>query len=225
MISSAMPYQKHYQDVNGKRIAYIDEGEGDPIVLLHGNPGGSGDTRGMTRDRRLQEFAARHGFGLVGVAWFPGGEVYRETGALMLQVLDCWAEMGFHPELRNVPIVARGSSNAGQISCRQLQVALLSLSERSKKDVGQDGHRVALLDDGLDARETSLELALLDGELHLFSSLVDGVGEVVEVMGGDNRQSERNPLERDPFFSVTPAARTHWPPMDPPIAVDVTTPV
>lgn len=38
MISAAMPYKKHFQDVLGKRIAYIEEGEGDPIVLLHGNP-------------------------------------------------------------------------------------------------------------------------------------------------------------------------------------------
>jgi haloalkane dehalogenase len=38
MISAAMPYKKQYQEVLGKRIAYIEEGAGDPIVLLHGNP-------------------------------------------------------------------------------------------------------------------------------------------------------------------------------------------
>jgi haloalkane dehalogenase len=38
MISDQMPYQKHFQEVDGKRIAYVDQGEGDPIVLLHGNP-------------------------------------------------------------------------------------------------------------------------------------------------------------------------------------------
>lgn len=38
MISDQMPYKKHFQDVDGKRIAYVDQGEGDPIVLLHGNP-------------------------------------------------------------------------------------------------------------------------------------------------------------------------------------------
>ena len=37
-MSAAMPYTKHFQEVDGKRIAYLDEGEGDPIVLLHGNP-------------------------------------------------------------------------------------------------------------------------------------------------------------------------------------------
>jgi haloalkane dehalogenase len=38
MISAAMPYEKRYRDVSGKRIAYVEEGSGDPIVLLHGNP-------------------------------------------------------------------------------------------------------------------------------------------------------------------------------------------
>jgi len=33
------PYgQLQYRDVNGKRMAYIDEGEGDSIVFQHGNP-------------------------------------------------------------------------------------------------------------------------------------------------------------------------------------------
>lgn len=38
MISSDMPFMKKFADVSGKRLAYVDEGEGDPIVLLHGNP-------------------------------------------------------------------------------------------------------------------------------------------------------------------------------------------
>ena len=38
MLSETMPYEKKFADVNGKQIAYIEEGSGDPIVLLHGNP-------------------------------------------------------------------------------------------------------------------------------------------------------------------------------------------
>jgi haloalkane dehalogenase len=38
MINPNMPYEKQYRDVLGKRIAYVEVGEGDPIVLLHGNP-------------------------------------------------------------------------------------------------------------------------------------------------------------------------------------------
>src|SRR5262249_44623229 len=38
MISAAFPYQKHRRRVLGSEMAYVDVGEGDPIVLLHGNP-------------------------------------------------------------------------------------------------------------------------------------------------------------------------------------------
>ncbi len=37
-ISAAPRYARNYVDVLGKRMAYVDEGQGDPIVFLHGNP-------------------------------------------------------------------------------------------------------------------------------------------------------------------------------------------
>ena len=33
-----MPFTKKFAEAKGKQIAYIDEGKGDPIVLIHGNP-------------------------------------------------------------------------------------------------------------------------------------------------------------------------------------------
>jgi haloalkane dehalogenase len=38
MISAAFPYQKQRRSVLGREMAYVEIGEGDPIVLLHGNP-------------------------------------------------------------------------------------------------------------------------------------------------------------------------------------------
>jgi haloalkane dehalogenase len=38
MISAAFPYQKRLRRVLGSAMAYVEVGEGDPIVLLHGNP-------------------------------------------------------------------------------------------------------------------------------------------------------------------------------------------
>src|SRR2546421_10563956 len=38
MISAAFPYQKKRRRVLGREMAYVEGGEGDPIVLLHGNP-------------------------------------------------------------------------------------------------------------------------------------------------------------------------------------------
>lgn len=32
------PYQQHYREVDGLRLAHLDEGDGPPVVLLHGEP-------------------------------------------------------------------------------------------------------------------------------------------------------------------------------------------
>ena len=37
-ISSKFKYSKSFITINGKKLAYVDYGEGDPIVFLHGNP-------------------------------------------------------------------------------------------------------------------------------------------------------------------------------------------
>jgi haloalkane dehalogenase len=41
MISAEERYPKRFTEVRGLRMAYADEGVGDPIVLLHGNPSSS----------------------------------------------------------------------------------------------------------------------------------------------------------------------------------------
>jgi len=38
MINGAFPYVKKYANVSGLKMAYVEEGSGDPIVFLHGNP-------------------------------------------------------------------------------------------------------------------------------------------------------------------------------------------
>src|SRR5580765_5032367 len=38
MISPTFPYKKQRRRVLGREMAYVETGEGDPIVLLHGNP-------------------------------------------------------------------------------------------------------------------------------------------------------------------------------------------
>jgi haloalkane dehalogenase len=37
-ISAKYPFTPKYVDVLGSRMAVLDEGQGDPIVFLHGNP-------------------------------------------------------------------------------------------------------------------------------------------------------------------------------------------
>jgi len=36
--SEVSRYTKQYKTIHGKQMAYVDEGQGDPIVFLHGNP-------------------------------------------------------------------------------------------------------------------------------------------------------------------------------------------
>ncbi len=38
IISPDFPFKPNYIDINGSNIHYIDEGSGDPILFLHGNP-------------------------------------------------------------------------------------------------------------------------------------------------------------------------------------------
>jgi pimeloyl-ACP methyl ester carboxylesterase len=38
MISAAFPYQRQRRRILGHEMAYVEVGQGDPIVLLHGNP-------------------------------------------------------------------------------------------------------------------------------------------------------------------------------------------
>jgi len=37
-ISAKFPFESKYLEVKGSKIHYIEEGEGDPILFLHGNP-------------------------------------------------------------------------------------------------------------------------------------------------------------------------------------------
>jgi haloalkane dehalogenase len=37
-ISTEFPFKSNYVEVNGSKMHYVDEGSGDPILFLHGNP-------------------------------------------------------------------------------------------------------------------------------------------------------------------------------------------
>ena len=36
--SSEFKYEKKYLEILGKKMAFVDKGQGDPTVFLHGNP-------------------------------------------------------------------------------------------------------------------------------------------------------------------------------------------
>ena len=37
-ISSDFPFESKYLEINGSKMHYIDVGQGDPVLFLHGNP-------------------------------------------------------------------------------------------------------------------------------------------------------------------------------------------
>ncbi len=37
-ISAEFPFKSNYIEVEGSKMYYVDEGSGDPILFLHGNP-------------------------------------------------------------------------------------------------------------------------------------------------------------------------------------------
>ena len=37
-ISAEFPFESKFIDVHGSKIHYVEQGEGDPILFLHGNP-------------------------------------------------------------------------------------------------------------------------------------------------------------------------------------------
>ncbi|MFY0662228.1 MAG: hypothetical protein JXR15_17170 [Shimia sp.] len=37
-ISADFPFQSRFVEVNGHKIHYVDEGEGQPVLFIHGNP-------------------------------------------------------------------------------------------------------------------------------------------------------------------------------------------
>jgi len=61
------PFDSHYVNVDGGRMHYVDEGQGPPVVFVHGNPTWSFMFRNMIRDLSLKHrcIAMDHiGFGL-----------------------------------------------------------------------------------------------------------------------------------------------------------------
>jgi haloalkane dehalogenase len=80
------PFASHFEDVNGSRVHYLDEGVGPPLILLHGNPTWSFLYRDLIvglRDRYRCIAVDYPGFGLS-----RAGPGYRYTPAEHAQVLE-----------------------------------------------------------------------------------------------------------------------------------------
>ncbi|MEE4254076.1 MAG: alpha/beta fold hydrolase [Desulfuromusa sp.] len=52
LFKSEYPFKNNYFDLNGLKYHYLDEGKGDPVVMLHGNPSWSFYYRNLVRELR-----------------------------------------------------------------------------------------------------------------------------------------------------------------------------
>ncbi len=52
LFKSEYPFKNNYFDLNGLKYHYLDEGKGDPVVMLHGNPSWSFYYRHLVRELR-----------------------------------------------------------------------------------------------------------------------------------------------------------------------------
>ena len=121
MLSETMPYEKKSATVLGHQIAYVDEGSGDPIVLLHGNPTSSflwrnvapelidsgrviiPDLLGQGDSEKLPEAEAVEGYNLENVYAHVAG-LLEEIGAtqnVTLVIHDWGSALGFLYAMRN----------------------------------------------------------------------------------------------------------------------------
>ncbi|MGB1139354.1 MAG: haloalkane dehalogenase [Halioglobus sp.] len=136
MLSETMNYEKKFATVNGKQIAYVEAGSGEPIVLLHGNPTSSflwrnvipelessgrviaPDLIGQGDSEKLpaSEGADRYTF-QVAYDYLDG--LLREIGAdsnVTLVIHDWGSGLGFH-WARNNPEAMRGIAYMEGIVC------------------------------------------------------------------------------------------------------------
>lgn len=60
VISAEERYPKRFIDVRGVRMAYVDEGAGDPIVLVHGNQSSSYQWRNVIPQQQHRTVRAGH---------------------------------------------------------------------------------------------------------------------------------------------------------------------
>lgn len=64
---SEYPFVSHYFDINGEKLHFIDEGQGEPVIFVHGTPSWSFDFRNVIKQVRkdFRCIAIDHiGFGL-----------------------------------------------------------------------------------------------------------------------------------------------------------------
>lgn len=79
LLKSHYPFQSRFLDLDGLRMHYVDEGRGDPIVFVHGNPSWSFLYRGLISALRPTHRCVAFDHIGMGLSDKPGDERYEYT--------------------------------------------------------------------------------------------------------------------------------------------------
>src|SRR5580698_7707559 len=86
-------FSSHFVEINNLRMHYLDEGQGDPVIMLHGNPNWSFYYRHLVRalsDRYRCLVPDHIGCGLSDK---PGDDRYEYSLARRVADLEAWLEL------------------------------------------------------------------------------------------------------------------------------------
>jgi haloalkane dehalogenase len=97
------PFTSHYLDVNGLKYHYIDEGSGDPIIMIHGNPTWSFYYRTLITSLSSQYRTIAPDHIGCGLSQKPDEKIYDYR--LSSRVADLEALMGHLDLKRNITLV------------------------------------------------------------------------------------------------------------------------
>ena len=141
-MSDLYPFKPHYLNINGNRCHYVDEGQGEAILMIHGNPTWSFYYRELIKafSDRYRVIAPDHiGCGLSDK---PGDDQYDYTLATRLSDLDHFIS---HNSLERITLVVHdwggmiGMAWATQNPDRISRIVLLNTAAFPKPN-GKDFH-------------------------------------------------------------------------------------
>jgi cis-3-alkyl-4-acyloxetan-2-one decarboxylase len=96
------PFEKHWLDLGGLRYHYLDEGRGDPIVAVHGNPTWSFYYRDLVRELRDDFRVVVPDHIGCGLSDKPGDDAYDYT---LTRRIDDFSVLMDHLELDGINLV------------------------------------------------------------------------------------------------------------------------
>ena len=101
-MSALYPFAPHYLDIGGHRMHYVDEGEGEVVLMLHGNPSWSFLYRDLIGELRRDHRAVAPDHIGCGLSDKPGARAYDYTLASRVSDVSRLVE---ELDVRNVTLV------------------------------------------------------------------------------------------------------------------------